>query len=121
MTTKVREGNDFKLTWTIKSDASTPLETAGIYDEQLYLVDFRGRVQVHDFQRTANSISLEVTPTMAPVLGIYELQWFFNIPDDRFYRGYRNRAFDANVFSIVDSSAEDDNKREIEVITILNT
>ena len=119
--TKIREGNDFKLKWIIMQDAATPLETAGIYDEHLYLIDFRGRVELRDFQRTANSISLEVTPTMAPVLGIYELQWFFKIPDDRLYRGYRNRAFAANVFSIVDSSAEDDNKREIEVITILNT
>ena len=119
--TKIREGNDFKLKWIIMQDAATPLETAGIYDEHLYLIDFRGRVELRDFQRTANSISLEVTPTMAQVLGIYELQWFFKIPDDRLYSGYRNRAFAANVFSIVGSSAEDDNKREIEVITILNT
>ena len=117
--TKIREGNDFRLKWIIMQDAATPLETAGIYDEHLYLIDFRGRVELRDFQRTANSISLEVTPTMAPVLGIYALHWVYKIPDDRFYRGYRNRAFDANVFSIVDSSAEDDGLRDIEVITIL--
>lgn len=117
---KIREGNDFTLNWTIKMDDTTPLDTEGIYDEELYLIYFGREVNIKAFERTDNTILVEVTPALAPVVGDYTLEWHFKKPNPNYYRGYQNRVFDAPVFKIVPSSSEEDGLRNIEVITVLN-
>lgn len=116
---KIREGNDFVLNWTIMQDSETPLDTEGLFDERLFLRHHRKTVEVN-FKRTANTIHVEVTPEMAPIIGTYVLEYECKKPDTNFQRGYRNRAFDTYAFQIVADSSMDDDLRVIEVTTILN-
>jgi len=46
----IREGNDFTLNWTIMLTADTPLDTEGIFDEQLFLICYGRRVEIQDFK-----------------------------------------------------------------------
>lgn len=117
---KIKEGNDFILNWTIMQDDTTPIDTGGIYDEKLFLFHYGRRVQIPSFQRTANTIRIEVTPVMAPIIGTYVLEYECKKPDTSFQRGYRNRAFDTYAFKIVPCSSQDDDLRVIEVTTILS-
>lgn len=111
----VRLGNDFTLKWTIMQDADTPLDTENIFEEHLHLICYGKKEEIKAFKRQANSITLEVTPSMAPVEGIYRLEWYFKQTDLTYYKGYKNKAYDALVFKIVGRSTKDDNIREIEV------
>ena len=117
---KIREGNDFVLNWTIMHDAETPLDTEGIYDERLFLRYYGKTVEVLSFQRTANILHIEVTPAMAPLTGVYVLEYEYKKPDPTFQRGYRNRAFGTYAFQIVPTTDKDDDLRVIEVTTILS-
>ena len=116
----VRKGNDFNLKWTIMQDADTPLDTENIFEEHLFLTCYGRKEELKTFQREANSITLEVTPSMTPVEGIYRLEWYFKQKDLSYLKGYRNKAYDALVFKIVGQSTKDDNIRIIEITTVLN-
>jgi hypothetical protein len=114
----VRLGNDFTLKWTIMQDADTPLDTENIFEEHLYLICYGRKEELKTFQREANSISIDVTPTMAPIKGTYALEWYFKQKDLTYYKGYKNDAYDTPAFNIVGQTAKDDNIRKIEIVTI---
>ena len=117
---KVREGNDISVTWVIMKDGMTPLNTEGIYEETLILVS--GKIEkeiITGVTRTGNSIRLEITPELAPYRGQYHIEWRYRQPDPAFYRGYRNRTIDADIFTIVDSSYQSDDTRDFTITTIL--
>lgn len=116
----VRKGNDFNLKWTIMQDADNPIDTENIFEEHLFLTCYGKKEELKAFKREANSITLEVTPSMAPVEGIYSLEWYFKQTDLTYYKGYKNKAYDAPAFNIVGQSTKDDNIRIIEIITVLN-
>ncbi len=118
---KIREGNDFNVTWLIMQDELTPLNTEGIYDETLILVFGKIEKEITSgITRTGNSIRLEITPALAPYRGQYRIEWRYKQPDPAFYRGYRNRAIDANLFTIVDSSYQSDDIFDFTMTTILS-
>ncbi len=116
----VRKGNDFNLKWTIMQDADTPLDTENIFEEHLFLTCYGKKEELKTFQREANSISIDVTPMLAPIKGTYALEWYFKQTDASFRKGFKNGAHDTPAFDIVGQSTKDDNIRKIEIVTVLN-
>lgn len=116
----IRFGNDFTLTWRIMLDADNPIDTENIFEEHLFLTCYGKKEELKTFQREANSITLEVTPSIAPIEGVYRLEWYFKQKDLTYYKGYKNKAYDTPAFNIVGQSTKDDNIRIIEIITVLN-
>ena len=117
---RIREGNDISVTWIIMQGETTPLNTEGIYDETLILEWGKFEKELTTgVTRAANSIRMEITPELTPYRGQYRIKWRYKQIDPTFRGGYRNRAIDEKIFTIVDSSYKSDDTRDFTVTTIL--
>lgn len=118
---KAKQGNDFNVTWVVLQDNQTPLNTDGIYEETLFLVWGKNQKDITaGVTRTANSLRLEITPTLAPYCGQYSVIWRFKQPNHAFSDGSRQRVLSEKLFIIVDSAYPTDDTKDFEVTTILN-
>ena len=114
---KIRIGNDFVFAWEIER-SGLPENLSSVLEKHLYLYALGKRVELIegvDYDITGNVIRIEVTPTIANILGTYKAEFHYILPDIGLIDEDRKCAVDVDAFVIVNSTAQADEPSEFTV------
>ena len=114
---KIRRGNDFVFAWEIERNG-LPENLSSVLEKHLYLYALGKRVELIegvDYDITGNVIRIEVTPTIANILGTYKAEFHYILPDIGLIDEDRKCAVDVEAFVIVGSTAQADDPSEFTV------
>ena len=114
---KIRRGNDFVFAWEIERNG-LPENLSSVLEKHLYLSVLGKRVELIDgvdYDITGNVVRIEVTPTIANILGTYKAEFHYILPDNGLIDEDRKCAVDVDAFIIVNSTAQDDDPSEFTV------
>ena len=114
---KIRRGNDFVFAWEIERNG-LPENLSSVLEKHLYLSVLGKRVELVegvDYDITGNVVRIEVTPTIANILGTYKAEFYYILPDNGLIDEDRRCAVDVDAFIIVNSTAQADDPSEFTV------
>ena len=114
---KIRRGNDFVFAWEIERNG-LPENLSSVLEKHLYLSVLGKRVELVegvDYDITGNVVRIEVTPTIANILGTYKAEFHYILPDNGLIDEDRKCAVDVDAFIIVNSTAQADDPSEFTV------
>lgn len=114
---KIRRGNDFVFAWEIERNG-LPEDLSSVLEKHLYLSALGKRVEMVegvDYDITGNVVRIEVTPTIATILGTYKAEFHYILPDLGFIDEDRKCAVDVDAFVIVGSTEQADNPSEFTI------
>jgi len=114
---KIRRGNDFVFAWEIERNG-LPEDLSSVLEKHLYLSVLGKRVELLegvDYDITGNVVRIEVTPTIANILGTYKAEFHYILPDNGLIDEDRKCAVDVDAFVIVGSTAQADEPSEFTV------
>ena len=114
---KIRRGNDFVFAWEIERNG-LPENLSSVMEKHLYLSALGKRVELVegvDYDITGNVVRIEVTPTIANILGTYKVEFHYILPDNGLIDEDRKCAVDVDAFIIVNSTAQADEPSEFTV------
>ena len=114
---KIRRGNDFVFAWEIERNG-LPEDLSSVLEKHLYLSALGKRVELVegvDYNITGNVVRIEVTPTIANILGTYKVEFHYILPDNGLIDEDRKCAVDVDAFVIVGSTAQADEPSEFTV------
>jgi hypothetical protein len=114
---KIRRGNDFVFAWEIERNG-LPEDLSSVLEKHLYLSVLGKRVELLegvDYDITGNVVRIEVTPTIANILGTYKAEFHYILPDNGLIDEDRKCAVDVDAFVIVNSTAQADDPSEFTV------
>lgn len=111
---KIRIGNDFVFNWAIER-GGLPEDLLSVLEKHLHLSVFGKRVELVegvDYDITGNVIRIEVTPTIANIIGTYKAEFHYILPDNGLIDEDRKCAVDIDAFQIVAKTAQADDSTE---------
>lgn len=108
---RIRIGNDFVYLWAIER-MGMPEDLDGALDKRLLVKTLNTRNEV-PFTTTGNVIRVELTPAICSVIGAYNLEFSYKLPDASLSDDERACAVDIDAFHIVGKSAQADEVDEI--------
>lgn len=111
---KIRIGNDFVFNWAIERGGLAE-DLSSVLEKHLHLSVFGKRVELVegiDYDITGNVIRIEVTPTIANILGTYKAEFHYILPDNGLIDEDRKCAVDVDAFQIVAKTAQADDSTE---------
>lgn len=114
---KIRRGNDFVFAWEIVRNGLHE-DLSSVLEKHLYLSALGKRVELVegvDYDITGNVVRIEVTPTLANILGTYKAEFHYILPDIGLIDEDRKCAVDVDAFAIVGSTAQADEPSEFTV------
>lgn len=117
MAMKIRIGNDFVFNWAIERGGLAE-DLSSVLEKHLHLSVFGKRVELVegvDYDITGNVVRIEVTPTIANILGTYKAEFRYILPDNGLIDKDRKCAVDVDAFQIVARTAQADDPSEFTV------
>lgn len=114
---KIRRGNDFVFAWEIERNGLSE-DLSSVLEKHLYLSVLGKRVELVegvDYDITGNVVRIEITPTIANILGTYKAEFHYILPDLTLIDEDRKCAVDVDAFAIVGSTAQADDPSEFTV------
>lgn len=114
---KIRIGNDFVFAWEIERNG-LPEDLSSVLEKHLHLSVFGKRVELVegvDYDIIGNVIRIEVTPTIANIIGTYRAEFNYILPDNGLIDEDRKCAVDVDAFQIVARTAQADDPSEFTV------
>ena len=103
--------------WEIERNG-LPEDLSSVLEKHLYLSVLGKRVELLegvDYDITGNVVRIEVTPTIANILGTYKAEFHYILPDIGLIDEDRKCAVDVDAFVIVNSTAQADDPSEFTV------
>ncbi|HCB89122.1 MAG TPA: hypothetical protein DEP71_07565 [Porphyromonadaceae bacterium] len=114
---KIRIGNDFMFAWEIERNG-LPEYLSSVLEKHLYLSVLGKRVELLegvDYDITGNVVRIEVTPTIANIIGSYNLELTYTLSDVTLSDADRRCAVDVDAFQIVARTAQADDPSEFTI------
>lgn len=113
MMKKIRIGNDFTLNWEItRGGLAEDLSSA--LDAKLTMTVYRNKIDI-PFTTNGNIVHIEFTPDICNIMGAYNLQLYYILPDTTLSDEDRKCTIDIDAFQIVPKSAMADDSSEFSV------
>lgn len=113
----IRIGNDFVFAWAIERNG-IPEDLSAISNASLNVRVFN-KIKSVPFQVVGNSILIEFTPLICDTLGVYNLEFSYDLPDTGLSDLERKCSIDIDAFQIVPKSAMADDSAEFVVTSDL--
>lgn len=113
----IRIGNDFVFAWAIERNG-IPEDLSAISNASLNVRVFN-KIKSVPFQVVGNSILIEFTPLICDTLGVYNLEFSYDLPDTGLSDLKRKCSIDIDAFQIVPKSAMADDSAEFVVTSDL--
>jgi len=110
---KIRIGNDFVFIWAIERNG-LPEDLSSIVNASL-TVTVLGKVKTIPFEVIDGGLRIEFTPSVCDILGVYNLEFSYELPDDGLSDLERQCKIDVDAFQIVPKSAMADDASEFVV------
>lgn len=101
---RIRKDTDFVIYWAIER-GGLPEDLTTITDAKLIASVFGEKTEV-PFTVSGNILKIELTPSICPVTGVYNLQFNYTLPDLTLSDGDRKCAVDIDAFQIVSKTAQ---------------
>lgn len=114
---KIRIGNDFVFAWEIERNG-LPEYLSSVLEKHLYLSVLGKRVELLegvDYDIAGNVVRIEVTPTIANIIGSYNLEFTYTLSDVTLSDADRRCAVDVDAFQIVARTAQADDPSEFTI------
>src|SRR5690554_1225115 len=108
---RIRIGNDFVYLWAIERGGQ-PENLDAALEKKLLIKVFRVNKEV-PFTTAGNVIRAELTPDICDMVGTYNLEFSYKLPDASLSDDERTCTVDIDAFRIVGKSAQADEVEEI--------
>ncbi len=100
---RIRIGNDFVIDWEIIRNGTS--ENLTLIENPSLTVRVLGKTKYVPFDVVGNTIRIEFTPLICDTLGVYNLEFSYEIPDEGLSDLERKCTIDIDAFEIVPKSA----------------
>jgi hypothetical protein len=110
---KIRIGNDFVFNWAIER-GGLPEDLSSVLDAKLTVSVFRKKQDI-PFTISWNIITIEFTPEICNIIGLYNLLFTYILHDNGLIDEDRKCAVDVDAFQIVARTAQADDPSEFTV------
>ena len=100
---RIRIGNDFVVDWEIIRNGTS--ENLTLIENPSLTVRVLGKTKYVPFKIGAGMIQIEFTPSICDTLGVYNLEFSYEIPDEGLSDLERKCTIDIDAFEIVPKSA----------------
>ncbi len=114
---RIRIGNDFVFLWTIGRNGF-PEDLSAITNPTL-VVRVLDKIKTAPFEIVGSSLLVEFTPTICDTLGVYNLEFSYELPDPALPDFERKCKVDVDAFQIVPKTSQADCSVEYSVMTDL--
>ena len=114
---RIRIGNDFVFLWTIGRNGF-PEDLSAITNPTL-VVRVLDKIKTAPFEIVGSSLLVEFTPTICDTLGVYNLEFSYELPDPALQDLERKCKVDVDAFQIVPKTSQADCSVEYSVMTDL--
>jgi len=114
---RIRIGNDFVFLWTIGRNGF-PEDLSAITNPTL-VVRVLDKIKTAPFEIVGSSLLVEFTPTICDTLGVYNLEFSYELPDPALPDLERKCKVDVDAFQIVPKTSQADCSVEYSVMTDL--